>query len=229
MKDSKGNALFLVLMGVALFAALGYAVTQTGRGGIDVSKETQLAGVSKVAQIIGDVRNAINRLTLGGCDLTEVSFYSTQYAVPSDYNNTNSPVAGGDFSCHLFHNDGGQLVYFGEDLDDLICVNGACGTTLMHVTGEVAIQGVGSAKPELMYFVDNTSKEFCELINSKVGISSTIPTDSANPDDSDKWQGTFDDASPMIVGDSDANLEGRSMGCYKMGSEYVFFAVLRRR
>ena len=109
MSNTKGNALFLILIAVALFAALSYAVTQSGRGGGGIDKETELLEATKVIQIIGDVRSAITRLTLTGCNINEISFYSDIYATPSNYDNANSPIAGGDFSCHLFHPDGGGL------------------------------------------------------------------------------------------------------------------------
>jgi len=58
----KGNALFLILIAVALFAALSYAVTQSGRSGGGVDKETLRIQAALFIQQSGLIRNEIQRM-----------------------------------------------------------------------------------------------------------------------------------------------------------------------
>jgi len=58
----KGNALFLILIAVALFAALSYAVTQSGRSGGGVDKETLRIQASEFIQQISLMRTGVQRL-----------------------------------------------------------------------------------------------------------------------------------------------------------------------
>lgn len=62
----KGNALFLILIAVALFAALSYAVTQTGRGSGTSSREQTALYAAQITQIGADVAMGVQRMTLTG-------------------------------------------------------------------------------------------------------------------------------------------------------------------
>src|SRR3954466_10752008 len=63
----RGNALFLVLIAVALFAALSYAITQSGRGGgSGITNEQAQLVAARIIQMANDTRTGIQRMTLTG-------------------------------------------------------------------------------------------------------------------------------------------------------------------
>jgi hypothetical protein len=113
MRDNKGNALFLILIAVALFAALSYAVTQSGRGGGSIDREQALIISSQYIEYMGSIRSAISRMKIiNACSDDEISFDTDVYEDGGD--NLMLPVPTNpntrpDFSCNVFHSNGGQV------------------------------------------------------------------------------------------------------------------------
>ena len=64
MRRESGNALFLILIAVALFAALSYAITNSGRGGGNITKEKADIIAAQMVSVIGSIQSRISRLEL---------------------------------------------------------------------------------------------------------------------------------------------------------------------
>lgn len=87
----RGNALFLILIAVALFAALSYAVTRSGRGSGSIGRETGLINSSQLTQFPASLRTAVTRLILTGTSVTDLTFDPTD----TSPNGVFSPNGGG--------------------------------------------------------------------------------------------------------------------------------------
>lgn len=73
--EENGNVLFLILIAVALFGALSYAVTRTTQGsGSGVDKEKQKLEVAEMQQQVSQIKFAIMRMQAQGIDPREISF-----------------------------------------------------------------------------------------------------------------------------------------------------------
>lgn len=85
-ETERGNVLFLILIAVALFAALSYAVTQSTRSGSgDASGETNLINSAQLAQYPAGVRTSVVRMVIGGISVDQLVFDGpTNFGVISD-------------------------------------------------------------------------------------------------------------------------------------------------
>lgn len=113
-QNESGGVLLWILIAVALFAALSYAISGSSRGSQGmVSEERARLIAMEIFGFAQRVEHAVNRLLLSGCSETEISFGNDVYMntngtallFPMDHN----PNAPEDGRCHIFLPQGGGL------------------------------------------------------------------------------------------------------------------------
>lgn len=188
-----GNILFLVLIAVALFAALSYAITSSNRSGDSkIQQDKAKLYASRLLQYGAEVEHAISKLRLiNGCSLKEISFESNDWPNATYYNNPWSPP---DEHCNVFSHNGGGVIKKGfEDIPlkeefegryaygDIAFPNNVC----------VMRKGIetGGAGVDLMLIKPYISEEICDAVNKKAGIE-TFTTSTAGYDGG-RYKGVF--------------------------------------
>ena len=230
-----GNALFLILIAVALFAALSYAVTQSGRGGGSIDRETAVIAASQLQQYASSVEQALLRLRIvNGCSDTEIGFDNT--VVPVVYAHANGPA---DNSCEVFDSNGGGLSFQPPP-------NGVNDGTDIEFTSRVQVFGQGQTNPvggghdaeaDLVFMLRGVTEAACTQINTEAGLSG-IPVDAGdlNQDYFDGDYSQLDNldgcpANCSTVAASPIGASGVNQACIEEGDtgDYIYFYTLIAR
>lgn len=157
-KDS-GNALFLILIAVALFAALSYAVTSSGRGDGTASDEKLLIAASQVLQHAAMVEQAVNRVKIiNNCTDEMISFDT---AAPW----TGNPLSPSDFSCHLYRPEGGGIT---RPKPPPGIVTTPTGYSVERGLSFVGVGGQDNCR-DAAFTLSNVTEDFCNAINKLLG------------------------------------------------------------
>lgn len=171
--SERGAVFIYILMAVALFAALSYAVSRGNRGGSSALTDEQAKlAAQEIIEYGNTVANAVQKLRLRGCSDTEISFEHNGAFV-----NGGAP---GDNSCHVFNLNGGGLV---PNLDHL------------YFDGSVEIDGIGqtnndATSTELLFITrlistdannlgygSDTALRICSFINEQLHGNDSVPTE----------------------------------------------------
>ena len=219
-----GNVVIFVLIAVMLFAALAYTFMRGSREGTgNLSAQQAKIQSSEMINYAQSVERAIDKLRSKGCSETQLSF---DYDIPATtgYENPNSP---GDYSCHIFHPNGGGITYAASPIS---------GSSWFFITSFVF--EVGEDKGwcsdarcnDLLMMLAGLSLQTCQFINSTIqGSTSTNNQDNGTAYDTTgtKFIGDFSDGQPDIEMGSNPNKES---GCIRgTDNKYYFFrAVLPR-
>ncbi len=225
MKDEQGNVLFLILIAVALFAALSYAVTSSTRNaGGGASSETTLIESAQITQYPASINTAIMKMIIGGTAISEIRFNR-----PSEFTDLDSTSLG------VFHPAGGGATYVRAPAN--IMVSGSAGDWTFNGELEVPDIGTGGAGGnELIAFLAGIKSSICTKVNEKYGISG-IPV--LNADRSAQYNdrmyddGTTDYTLPTAdvpdIDDGSGTFDGQPFGCFQNGGgggDYVYFHVV---
>lgn len=234
-EGQEGNVLFLILIAVALFAALSYAVTQSSRSGSgDAGSETNLVNSAQMTQYPASIRTAIVRMIVGGTAVSTLNFNS-----PADFANLESTAVG------VFHPSGGGATH-AESPPDLMA-SGSSGT--WHFNADMEIPDIGTAGADgndLIAFLPGITLSVCNKVNSELGLPSPAPVlasdmsaeyvkDMIDPDGPGGTAATFPSASDEEdIADAGSSFDGQPFGCFRNGpvatpGDYVYYHVLVER
>jgi hypothetical protein len=164
----KGNVLFLILIAVALFAALSYAVTQSSRsGGGDASSETTLVNSAQLTQYPASVRTSIIRMMVS----RSIDPTTLEFDPPSDFGGSSATYG-------VFHPSGGAATYVLGPAE--VMASGTQGTWLFN--SAYRIQNIGTTPgdntgADIVAFLPGVSLGVCKKLNSELGIVETNDTD----------------------------------------------------
>lgn len=220
-----GSTLFYVLIAVALFAALTYALSRSTDSGKNLSAEKSRLLASEVIDTGNRYGEAVSRLRLKGIADTTVSFEHG-----TDYVNAACTTD----SCRVFAFAGAGLEW--EDPPSGVNAGQAWG-----FTGDLAIGNIGTSAADQMAILPGITRDMCHRINVLLGIEA----ESANPPvfamamTANQFAGTYN-GTPVTI--NSAALLGEKSGCVNamsvsgtavtgspMFQTFVFYQVLIAR
>ncbi len=237
--DQRGNVLFLILIAVALFAALSYAVTQSTRGGGgDSSSEADSIMAARILEYGAYVKAELDRaFIIKGIDVSEIDFGSEvfsrwQAVTPSPWiDNPNCTSS----ECRFFQSNGGWVSE--KKFEDAAILFTAAWSSSHPYPGHPAfyrtnVLGIGSSGEELTMQIAGLRPGVCEKIHELMG--SDFDSTKENWNSFGAWAGVNGywslDTPPVAeaIGDENVSLYGYDQGCYRIDVyQYVFFKVLR--
>lgn len=179
----KGSALFLILIAVALFAALSYAITSSGRGSGSLTKEDASISAAQITQQAAMMAQGVMRMSVMGLPLENLSFEETNL---TGYAHT--PVV--PIQNRLFAPEGGGVLYtpprtswFADaTLRQWAFPGNTCVTGLPPGPGGQGGQFgyycyQDAARTDMIAALPEIREDICLAINQGLGITGSIPVD----------------------------------------------------
>jgi len=234
--DQAGNALLIVLIGIALFAALMFFLSRD-KSSDSGSAENAAMYAQQITSYAEKIHGAVQSVLLqNNCLATQVSFENSTAA---GYTN------GANALCKIFDTNGGGMTY---QVPPVQAVDNAAATAASSAlagsyyfegnacvlnagTGPATANGAAcsSGNAEILFVMPFVTQAVCAQINQITTNSTTIPTVSADAFNGGKFTGTF--AGTYTITTSGTTYPS---ACFQSsgsapGTGYHFYAVLSAR
>lgn len=237
--SESGNVLFLILIAVALFAALSYAVTQSTRtGGGSGDNETALISSAQLTQYPATVRTSVVRMIIGGVDVNDLEFNA-----PADFGACTGAPGNEEFC--VFHPEGGGATYASAPGDMMAAAGGNTdGTWVFNAENQIDLAGTSTgdddptaATADFIAFLPGITLTLCQRINEELGLPATPPTETAIEMTVQKTNGVVvcdggcaAGSTIGVGGATDNVLDGQPFGCFQQpAGTYNYYHVLVER
>jgi hypothetical protein len=240
-RRENGNALFLILIAVALFAALSYAITQSGRSGASsISSDKARLMAAQLAQFAGEVQAAVQRLqVINNCGEGELDFsgYSAGYSGYWGGSPPANPARRADGSCDVFSPAGGNVPPIRPVEDAAFRGTSGAPNNYGVTIARAWITGVGtdtgsSSSQETLILAWYLAPEVCQALDTANKIATWPLPESGYTlmSDSTLYAGT---GYTEHIGDAQSPaLAGHADGCYyrdaTLGEYDGYFTIITR-
>lgn len=234
--SQNGNVLFIILIAVALFAALSYAISSSSNGGSgNPSNEKSRSNIAVVQQYAASISGAITKLMVSNsCSQFSLNFYSSQFAFPSDYLNPSAPL---DKRCNVFDVSGGGVAW--QRPPESFQVLGGTEYAFSSNNNFNNIASNGCADTELVMYTI-VDRDTCVRVNSESGIinpggSPPQASTSNVPDIPNSgykaFKGSFGCGSFMGSGVQAPEISGKMSGCFyhSIIQKHYYYEILMPR
>ncbi len=228
--SQEGNALWFILIVVALFGALTAALSRnTGTVNQAGNIEQSRVVASSILRYTTSIETAIQRMMMEGLSESDLDFS----AIDSDYENANCT----DDHCKVFKTRGGGIPY--RSLPSVISENTEQ-DWVVSAQNRVYLAGCDDAHngcTELLLIAPDVPQTLCLQINAMQGITNPngAPPQMGSFLINEKYNGTYTSAinSYTLGGDNSSTkateVQGRNAACIESSGKYYFYQLLLSR
>ncbi len=238
--SQSGSVFFIIILAIAMFAGLSYAVFKGGAGsGAQLTNDQARLAAQEVIAYTDTIAKAVQTLRLRGCSDTQISFANNVFTAVDgtlthpDGHNPNAPVSG---ECDVFKPQGGNVnpTYLSASATKMYRSPPPAGWAKPGGLSTYAIISTGLGTPAHELFIIPAFIEFnvCMKINEILGINNPDgkpPDDQAIAGGGNKYNGTY--LLTETVGDEIPQLGNASAFCKSAANvmspkEYHFYRVV---
>ncbi len=235
--ESRGNILFLILIAVALFAALSFAITQSTRGtGTTSAGDKAALGAARLLAFGGDMQSRFDRMKIAnGIKATDFYIETDAYKLMNNtvkyccLSSVATPAIG------LFHPQGAGVVP--QVFEDIAATCAACDVNTTTKPGHLTMvwvnsPGISTRGAALAMWIVAITRDACNALNAKVGIGATAPPVVLFSPVSGYARGSAVPSIPAATGSAaDLNwIRGKTDYCFQTNdgtSRYVYAHILQ--